>query len=84
MSEKPARVRSSQRPEVTDELTRVGRRVTELRTNRGLSLRQLAARCDVSSDVIWRLENAAGDVRLGTLVVVAQGLGISLQQLIEN
>ena len=78
------RPRAKDRPEVALALSRVAVRVQSLREAQSLSHRELARRCGLSARAIWRVENAFGDVQLGTLMVVAEQLGVTLVDLISE
>lgn len=62
----------------------VGSRVRELRTALGISQEDLAHRCGVHRTFVGHVERGEVNPTLGTLVVVAQGLGVSLTQLVEG
>jgi transcriptional regulator with XRE-family HTH domain len=61
----------------------VARNMRDLRTSRGWSLDQLAARSGVSKGMLVHLEQARTNPSLGTLCKLAETLGISLAGLIE-
>lgn len=62
----------------------VGQRVRERRHELGLSQEQLAHRCDVHRTYIGHLERGEVSPTLGTLLVVAEGLGADLSELVAN
>lgn len=61
----------------------VARNTRRLRTSRGWSLDQLAARSGVSKGMLVHLEQARTNPSLGTLCKVAETLGVSLAGLVE-
>jgi transcriptional regulator with XRE-family HTH domain len=61
----------------------VARNTRRLRTQRGWSLDQLAARSGVSKGMLVHLEQARTNPSLGTLCKVAETLGVSLAGLVE-
>jgi len=62
----------------------VARAVRSARRSRGLSLDQLAARAGVSKGALVALERATANPTLGTLVRLADALGISVSALVER
>lgn len=61
----------------------VARNTRRLRTSRGWSLDQLAARSGVSKGMLVHLEQARTNPSLGTLCKVSETLGVSLAALVE-
>ncbi len=57
---------------------RVGARLRELRTERGLSVRTLAARSDLSPSFISQIESEAASLSIGSLQRIAAELGVTL------
>jgi len=73
----------AKRPE--DELSAlVGGRVRELRTQLGLSGRQLAAAAEVSQPFLSQLESAQTSVSLSTLYRIARALGVTGPELLQT
>jgi len=66
----------------TDPLT-LGRRVRHLRTQRGLTLDQLAADTGVSASQLSLVENGHREPRLGLLSALAQALGVPTASLLD-
>lgn len=62
----------------------VARAVRSTRRSRGLSLDQLAARAGVSKGALVALEGAAANPTLGTLVRLADALGVPVSALVER
>ena len=61
-----------------DERQRIGRRIAELRKERGLSQAQLAAQCGIQQAHIARIENGRYSVGFDTLQSIAQALGMQV------
>ena len=57
----------------------LGEEIRSLRTERGLSQRELAERMGVSQSVVGRLEAGGVEPRLSTLDRVARALGVELE-----
>jgi transcriptional regulator with XRE-family HTH domain len=64
-------------------LTWLGPRITRLREEDGISLRELAREAGVSPNTMHRIENGC-DTRLNTLNVIAHALGITLEHLLTR
>jgi transcriptional regulator with XRE-family HTH domain len=63
---------------VVQTMADAGRCVRQMRKQQGLRIDDAAALCGVSADLLSRLENGAGSVRLDKLLHVLQGLGLQL------
>ena len=61
-----------------------GRRVRQLRNERGLSQDALARATDVHSTMIGRLERGAREPRLSTILRVAAGLEVQPGELLDH
>ena len=61
----------------------VGTRVRELRTDRALSLRDLAERSGVSAPMLSQVERGSTSPTLAVAEKIADGLGLSLSQLLR-
>lgn len=64
-------------------LKKFGQRLSEIRTKKGLSLRELAALCDVDASDIHRFEHGQKNPTLATLVDLANGLGVHPKELLD-
>jgi transcriptional regulator with XRE-family HTH domain len=64
-------------------LARFGKQLNALRKNSDLSLRELAARCDVDHSDIKKYEDGEKDLRLLTMVELAIGLGVDPKELLN-
>src|ERR671913_744786 len=62
---------------------RLGGRVRELRRRRGLTLEELAERSGVSRAMISKLERGEKNPTLVVAAKLADGLGVTLSQLVE-
>ena len=54
-----------------------------LRKKKGLSIRELAARCNVDFSKIGKLENKKANLTLTTLIELAEGLDIHPKELLN-
>lgn len=64
-------------------LKKFGQHLKRLREARGISMRDLAARCDIDYAKISKLENNKANVTLTTLIELAEGLEIHLSELLD-
>lgn len=62
----------------------VGKNIRELRRQRGLSLRQLGERIEVSPSAIHKVEQNLISPTLGTVLKIVKGLGTTLQSLLNE
>ena len=69
---------------VTQLLLKVGKRVRNLRTDRGWSQEELADRSGVNRSYMSRVELGKSDVSLSVLHKIARTLGISLAELLTG
>jgi XRE family transcriptional regulator, aerobic/anaerobic benzoate catabolism transcriptional regulator len=65
-------------------LNRLGARVRALRTERGWSMRQLAARCAISERFLRDLEAGRGNVSVVRLARLAEALGRNAATLVAE
>lgn len=56
------------------------RRIRELK---GLSLRTLAANCELDDSQISKIENAKRNIQLSTIFELAKGLGVEPKELLD-
>lgn len=61
----------------------LGRRVAALRHQRGMSQQDLAEGCGLTIEGISRIERATREPRIGTLARLADGLGVTLAELVN-
>ena len=62
----------------------IGKRVKEVRIEKGLSQAELAVRCKTSAQYLSQIENGKKQASLQILVTVAEVLGISLNELLNG
>ena len=62
--------------------TAFGRNIRRLREKKDLSLRQLAANCDLDNSKIAKIENGRVNISLSTIRELARGLEIHPAQLL--
>ncbi|MQA87309.1 MAG: helix-turn-helix domain-containing protein [Streptosporangiales bacterium] len=70
-------------PEQDEIAAAIAHNLRTLRTRRGLTLEALAARCGVSRGMLIQLEQARTNPSIGTIIRVADALGISVARLVE-
>ena len=58
---------------------RIGNRIAELRTQRGLTVRELAEKCGVTYQNINKIENGKYSVGIDVLSKIADGLGCKVE-----
>lgn len=61
-----------------------GKRIRELRYDRGLTYRALAERASVNHSTIWRLETGARDGSPAILKRVADALGVTVSDITSD
>lgn len=64
--------------------SRIARRVRQLRTQRGMTLDELAAKCDVSRSMLSLVERGESSPTAVVLEKIATGLGIALAGLFDD
>lgn len=69
--------------ETADVLTTIGRRIRQLRLDRGLSLQALGQRTGLSASMLSLLERGKTGPSIGTLVVIASALGAQMSDFLE-
>ena len=62
----------------------IGKRVKEVRTEKGISQADLAERCKTSAQYLSQIENGRKQASMQTLVSVAEVLGVSLNELLSG
>lgn len=67
-----------------DFLITLGKRVRELRVRRGITQEQLAYAAEIELSQIYRIETAKINPTITTLKAIANGLEITLSQLIDG
>jgi transcriptional regulator with XRE-family HTH domain len=64
-------------------LRKIAANLTKIRESKGLSIRQLATRCDVDHGKISKIENNKANLMVTTLMELAEGLGIHPKKLLD-
>jgi transcriptional regulator with XRE-family HTH domain len=64
-------------------LKKIALRLKEVRKQKGLSMRELAARCDIDYGKISKIENNKANLNVTTLIEIAEGLGIHPKTLLD-
>lgn len=77
-------VSSAVPPDEADFLQKVGRRVRDLREQRGIARRRLAAEADVSERYLGQLETGEGNISIMLLRRVAVALKVPIHELLET
>jgi len=72
---------ASNKPDINE---RIAVRVRDLRSELGLSLEALAAKCDVSRSMLSLIERGESSPTAVVLEKIATGLGVTLASLFEN
>ncbi|BAU51898.1 helix-turn-helix domain-containing protein [Mucilaginibacter gotjawali] len=62
---------------------RFGDNLKKIRDAKGLSLRALAANCDLDDSQISKIENGKTNIQLSTIFELAKGLGIEAKELLD-
>ena len=60
-----------------------GENLKKIRMAKGMSLRSLAANCEIDDSNISKIEQGKFDIQLSTLFELAKGLGVEPRELIE-
>lgn len=61
----------------------LGKRIEQLRNDKGWSMREFADHCDINKSQVNELTNKGVDFRYSTLVKIAKGLEISVSELLN-
>ena len=64
-------------------LYRIGRRIAQLRIERGISQQDLAARCNFEKSNMSRIEYGRNNLTIRTLLTIGQALGVKLRDLVD-
>lgn len=65
-------------------LINLGKRIRKLRLEKNLSMDDLAYSCDLEKSQIYRIENGKISSQIKTIKSIAEGLEISLSELLEG
>lgn len=66
-----------------DILFRIGRRIADLRRERGISQQDLAARCNFEKSNMSRIEYGRSNMTIATLLTISRALGVKLRELVD-
>lgn len=61
---------------------KIGKEIKRLREEKGMSIRQLADKTGVIYSSIPAIESGKTDIRVGTLIRIAKGLGVSPEEIL--
>ena len=64
--------------------THLGMRIKYLRSQKKMSIEELALECSISANYLCELENGKRNPSLNVLDKIAKGLGISMSSLLEG
>jgi transcriptional regulator with XRE-family HTH domain len=64
-------------------LRKIAANLTKVRESKGLSIRQLATRCDVDHSKISKIEGHKANLMVTTLLELAEGLGVHPKRLLD-
>lgn len=68
---------------IKDYISKLGRRIKKLRTDRGLTYTEVSVRCGIDEGNIRRLERGDTNPTITTLLKIADGIGVKLSELID-
>ena len=68
---------------MNDILYRIGRRIVQIRTERGISQQDLAARCNFEKSNMSRIEYGRTNMTLVTLLTISRARGVKLRDLVD-
>lgn len=63
-------------------LKQLGSKIRSIRLAQKLSLQRLSRRCDMDYSALWKIERGRSNVRVLTIITIAEGLGVELKDLI--
>ncbi|MXV14304.1 helix-turn-helix domain-containing protein [Hufsiella ginkgonis] len=72
-----------QKEEIADLQIRFGVHLRKIREDKGLSLREVADRCDLDNSNISKIENGQFNIQLSKIFELAKGLGVSAKDLLD-
>ena len=65
-------------------LNSFGKRLKQLREERGMTTREFAYTADIAYSQVWTLESGKGDPTLTTLIALSRALKISLAEILPE
>ncbi len=67
-----------------DDVSWIGRRIAQLRSERGWTLATLGGKVDLSTTQLSRIESGARHPSVGTLIEIARAFGVTLSELVAE
>lgn len=61
----------------------LGSRIRAVRTEQGISQRQLALMTGISRSYLWKVETGTADIGIDVLICIAHALDVPVRELIE-
>ena len=61
----------------------LGSRIRTVRSEQGISQRQLALMTGISRSYLWKIETGTADIGIDVLICIAKALDVSVRELIE-
>jgi len=61
----------------------LGQTVRRLRTDRKLSMQQLATKAEIEKTQVYRIEHGRFDIKLSTLYTIAGALNVDVEELLK-
>lgn len=65
-----------------EEIAHISARIRELRKERGLTVQELAYRCDIERSNLSRIESGRANMTLKTLYTICEALGVRLKEVV--
>lgn len=65
-----------------EEIAHISARIRELRKERGLTVQELAYRCDIERSNLSRIESGRANMTLKTLCAICDALGVRLKEVV--
>jgi len=65
-------------------LNSFGKRLKQLREERGMTTRDFAHTADIAYSQVWTLESGKGDPTLTTLIAISRALDVSLAEILPE
>lgn len=69
--------------DASDLQVRFGQNLKRIRESKGLSLREVASRCDLDNSNISKIENGQFNIQLSKIFELAKGLGVDAKDLLD-
>lgn len=65
-----------------EQIVHISARIRELRKERGLTVQELAYRCDIERSNLSRIESGRANMTLKTLCAICDALGVRLKEVV--